>query len=242
MSDMIAVVTGGSGGIGAAIAKMIALKSEGHLKVCVHYNGNVEAAKAVSSEIPGSFVVKADLATEEGRKSLMDAVLAQGTPYCLINNAGIDKPHEPALMVTEASFAKIIDTNLKAPLFLMRDFAKEMARNEGGVIVNVSSVLARKTVVGSAVYRAAKAALEALTKQYASELGPKGVRVVAVAPGFIETAMTSAIPEEQRSVIRKDVALGSFGAPEAVAETVWHAVENQYLTGAVIAIDGGMAL
>jgi 3-oxoacyl-[acyl-carrier protein] reductase len=241
MSD-IAVVTGASGGIGAAVARLIHQKSEGQLKLCLHYNGNEAAAKAVSAEIPGSFVVKADLSTPEGRKALLEAVLAQGTPYALVNNAGIDRPHEPALMVTEEAFDKIVSTNLKAPLFLMRDFAKEMARNEAGVIVNVSSVLARKAVVGSAVYRASKAAVEALTKQFAAEVGPKGVRVAAVAPGFIETAMTSSIPEEQRAGIRKDVALGVFGAPEAVAEAVWHAIENQYLNGAVIAVDGGMTL
>lgn len=241
MAD-IAVVTGASGGIGAAVAKMIHEKSGGQLRLCLHYNGNEAAAKAVSSEIPGSFVVKADLSTPEGRASLLKSVLDQGVPYCLVNNAGVDKPHEPALMVTEDGFDKLIATNLKAPLFLMRDFAKEMARAEAGVIVNVSSVLARKAVVGSAVYRATKAALEALTAQYAAELGPKGVRVVAVAPGFIETAMTRDIPEARREGIKKEVALGAFGAPEAVAESVWHAVENQYLNGAVIAVDGGMAL
>lgn len=238
----IAVVTGASGGIGAAIAKMIHVKSAGQLKVCLHYNGNKSAAEAVSSEIPHSFVVQANVSTAEGRKTLLDAVLTQGTPFCLVNNAGIDRPHEPALMVTEEAYDKILNTNLKAPLFLMRDFAKEMARNEAGVIVNVSSVLARKAVVGSAVYRASKIALEALTRQFACELGPKGVRVVAVAPGFIETNMTATIAEEQRAGIKKDVSLGGFGAPEAVAETVWHAIENQYLTGAVIAVDGGMAL
>jgi 3-oxoacyl-[acyl-carrier protein] reductase len=241
MSD-IAVVTGASGGIGAAIARLIHAKSEGQLTLCLHYNGNMEAAKAVSAEIPGSFIVKADLSTAEGRKALLDAVLAKGNPFCLINNAGIDKPHEPALMVTEEGFDRLITTNLKAPLFLMRDFAKEMARNESGVIVNISSILAQKAVIGSAVYRASKAALEALTQQYASELGSKGVRVAAVAPGFIETAMTKDIPEEQRAGIKKDVALGAFGAPEAIAETVWHCIENQYLTGAVIPVDGGMAL
>ena len=241
MSD-IAVVTGASGGIGAAIAKLIAVKAEGQLQVCIHYNGNKAAADALVNEIPNSFAVQANLSTAEGRKTLLDAVLAKGTPYCLVNNAGIDKPHEPALMVSEEGFDKLIATNLKAPLFLMRDFAKEMARNEAGVIVNISSVLARKAVVGSAVYRATKAALEALTLQFASELGPKGVRVVAIAPGFIETSMTAGIPEDQRTGIKKDVALGAFGAPEAIAETVWHAIENQYLTGAVIAVDGGMAL
>jgi 3-oxoacyl-[acyl-carrier protein] reductase len=241
MSD-IAVVTGASGGIGASIARLIHSKSEGQLTLCLHYNGNKAAVDAVSAEIPGSFVVQANLSTAEGRKTLLDAVLAKGTPFCLVNNAGIDKPHEPALMIEESSYEKIMDTNLRAPLFLMRDFAKEMARNESGVIVNISSILAGKSVVGSAVYRASKAAVEALTKQFASELGPKGVRVVAVAPGFIETPMTAEIPAEQRAGIKKDVALGSFGSPEAVAETVWHAVENQYLTGAVIAVDGGMNL
>lgn len=238
----IAVVTGASGGIGAAIAKIIHTKSEGQLKVCIHYNGNKAAADALVKEIPDSFAVQANLSTAEGRQALLDAVLAKGSPYCLINNAGIDKPHEPALMITEESFAKLVSTNLAAPLFLMRDFAKEMARNESGVIVNISSILAQKAVVGSAVYGATKAALEALTRQFASELGPKGVRVVAVAPGFIETSMTAGIPEEQRAGIAKDVALGAFGAPEAIAETVWHAIENQYLTGAIIAVDGGMAL
>ena len=241
MAD-IAVVTGASGGIGAAISKMIHSKSEGQLRLCLNYNGNADAAKALAAEIPGSFVVQANLSTEAGRKTLLDAVLAKGTPYALINNAGIDRPHEPALLVTEASYDKILDTNLRAPLFLMRDFAKEMARNENGVIVNISSILARKAVIGSAVYRASKAALEALTQQFAHELGPKGVRVVAVAPGFIETAMTAEIPEDQRAGIKKDVAMGSFGAPEAVAETVWHAIENQYLNGVVIAVDGGMRL
>lgn len=238
----IAVVTGASGGIGAAIAKMIALKAEGQLQVCIHYNGNKGAAEALVNEIPNSFAVQANLSTAEGRKTLLDAVLAKGTPFCLVNNAGIDRPHEPALMVTEEAYDKILDTNLKAPLFLMRDFAKEMARNESGVIINISSVLARKAVVGSAIYRASKAAIEALTQQFAAELGPKGIRVVAIAPGFIETAMTAAIPEDQRTGIKKDVALGNFGAPDAIAETVWHAIENQYLTGAVIAVDGGMAL
>lgn len=238
----IAVVTGASGGIGASIAKMIHSKSDGQLTLCLHYNGNKAAVDSISAEIPNSFTVQANLSTAEGRKTLLNAVLAKGSPFCLVNNAGIDKPHEPALMIEESSYEKIMDTNLRAPLFLMRDFAKEMARNEQGVIVNISSVLAQKSVIGSAVYRASKAAVEALTQQFAFELGPKGIRVVAVAPGFIETPMTAEIPAEQRSGIMKDVSLGSFGSPDAVAETVWHAIENQYLTGAVIAVDGGMNL
>src|SRR5438309_624929 len=122
MAKDIAIVTGASGGIGKAVAKKIHEKSEGALRLCLHYNGNEEKAKQVQAGIPDSFLVKADLASSSGRKTLLDAVLKAGTPYVLINNAGIDKPHEPALNIEEDSFDKIIATNLKAPLFLMRDF------------------------------------------------------------------------------------------------------------------------
>ena len=124
----------------------------------------------------------------------------------------------------------------------MKSFGREMMRNEAGVIVNVSSVLARKTVVGSALYRASKAALEALTKQFAFELGGGGVRVNAVSPGFIETAMTASIEGGVRDKIMPQIALARFGGAEAVAETVWHLIESDYINGAVVAVDGGMNL
>lgn len=241
MSD-IAIVTGASGGIGSAIAKMLHEKSEGNLKLCLHYYGNEAKVKALQAEIPGSFIVKANVAEASGRKALLDAVLAQGNPFVLVNNAGIDKPHEPALMITEEAFDKLINTNLRSAAFLMKDFGKEMMGAGSGVIVNVSSVLARKALVGSALYRASKAALEALTLQFASELGPRGVRVNAVAPGFIETAMTADIPDEMKDKIKSQIALDAFGAAEAVASAVCQLVENDYLNGAILSVDGGMTL
>jgi 3-oxoacyl-[acyl-carrier protein] reductase len=117
-----------------------------------------------------------------------------------------------------------------------------MLRNEAGVIVNVSSVLARKALVGSALYRAAKSGLEELTRQFAHELGPKGVRVNAVAPGFIETPMTQGIEAAVKEKILSQTALGRFGSPEAVAETVWHLIESDYINGAIVPVDGGMNL
>ncbi|MBI4370867.1 MAG: SDR family oxidoreductase [Elusimicrobia bacterium] len=242
MANDIAVVTGASGGIGAAVARTIHQKSEGALRLCLHYNGNKNAAEAVQRDIPGSFIVQADLSTTDGRKVLLDSALAEGEPFALVNNAGVDRPHEPALTVSEEGFDRFIGTNLCGPLFLMRDFGREMARAEAGTIVNVSSVLARMAVPGSALYRASKAALEALTKQFAEELGPKGVRVNAVVPGFIETPMTDALRPEMRAAFIDRIALGRLGQPEAVAETVWHCIESDYLNGAVIAIDGGMGL
>lgn len=238
----IAVVTGASGGIGKATAKAIHAASGGDLRLCLHFNGNQKAAEAVKAEIPESFCVKADLASASGRKALLDAVLKEGNPYVLVNNAGVDKPHEPALMIQESSFDSILATNLKSAAFLMKEFGKEMVGSGSGVIVNVSSVLARKSLTGSALYRASKAALEELTRQFAFELGPRGVRVNAVAPGFIETAMTAGIDEPMKEKIRSQIALGSFGAPEAVASAVCQLIENDYINGAVLAVDGGMIL
>jgi 3-oxoacyl-[acyl-carrier protein] reductase len=231
-----------SGGIGKAIAKAIHEKSEGNLTLCLHYSGNQKAAEALQAEIPGSFIVKADLANHAGRKHLLDEVLKKGNPYVLVNNAGIDKPHEPCLMMQESSFDSLMNINLRGPAFLMRDFGKEMMGSGAGVIVNVSSVLARKALVGSGLYRASKAALEALTLQFAFELGPRGVRVNAVAPGFIETPMTEGIDDAMKNKILSQIALASFGQAEAVAQAVCSLIENDYINGAVLAVDGGMTL
>lgn len=242
MPKDIAVVTGASGGIGRAVAKAIHEKSGGELRVAIHFNGNEAAAKALSAEIPDSFIIKADLSSDQGRAALLSSVLKEGNPYVLVNNAGIDKPHEPAPLIQDSSFETIIGVNLKAPTMLMKLFGKDMMGSGSGIIINVSSVLARQALVGSAVYRAAKAALEELTRQFAFELGPRGVRVNAVAPGFIETAMTKDIPEAVRGKILSQIALGQFGTPEAVAETVCHLIENDYINGAIIPVDGGMRL
>lgn len=242
MSKDIAVVTGASGGIGRAVALKIHEKSEGQLQLALHYNGNRSRAEELAKEIPGSFLIQADLASADGRQRLFDEVLTKGAPYVLVNNAGVDKPHEPALLMQEASFDAILSTNLKAPAFLMRLFGKEMMAAGSGVIINVSSVLARKALTGSALYRASKAALEELTRQFAFELGPRGVRVNAVAPGFIETAMTDSITAETREKIRAQIALGEFGKPEAVADAVCQIIENDYINGAILAVDGGMVL
>ncbi len=145
-------------------------------------------------------------------------------------------------MIQESSFDTIIATNLKAPAFLIKMFGKEMMAAGAGCIVNVSSVLARKALTGSALYRASKAALEELTRQFAMELGPRGVRVNAVAPGFIETPMTAELTDGMKEKIRGQISLGRFGSPEAVAETVWHLIESDYINGAVVAVDGGMIL
>jgi 3-oxoacyl-[acyl-carrier protein] reductase len=242
MKDGIAVVTGASGGIGQAVALLIHERSRARLRLALHCHANVKAVGELARRIPGSFVVPADLATAEGRQTLFDKVQEQGETAVLVNSAGLDKPYEPGLLIREESFDRIMAVNLKAPLFLMKLFGKAMVGSGGGVIVNVSSVLARQALTGCAAYRASKAALEALTLQFAYELGRSGVRVNAVAPGFVETPMTADVPEPVRAEIRSGTALGRFAAPEEVAEAVWQLIANEAVSGAVLAVDGGMSL
>jgi 3-oxoacyl-[acyl-carrier protein] reductase len=242
MKDGIAVVTGASGGIGRAVALLLHERSRARLRLALHCRGGMQSAAELSRLIPGSFVVAADLASPEGRQTLFDKVQKEGDAAVLVNCAGIDKPYEPALLLREESFDRMLAVDLKAPVFLMKLFGKAMSGSGGGVIVNISSTLARQSLTGCCAYRAAKAALEAATRQFASELGRSGVRVNAVAPGFVETPMTADVPEAVRAGIRSGAALGRFAAPESVAEAVWALVENEAATGSVLDVDCGMNL
>jgi NAD(P)-dependent dehydrogenase (short-subunit alcohol dehydrogenase family) len=242
MAISIAIVTGASGGIGGAIARRIHERSEGGLRLALHCNENRSAVEALLGEIPGAFLVQADLAHASGRALLVREVLEQGSPSILVNNAGASEPHEPALSMTEATFSRLIDVNLKAPLFLMQAFGREMARRGSGVIVNIGSVLAHKAIPGAAAYRAAKAALEEVSRQLAMELAPAGIRVNVVSPGLIRTRMTDAISPAVKGRLTAQIALGDLGDPEAVAAAVWHVIENDYMTGSVVTVDGGIGL
>ena len=242
MKTDIAVVTGASGGIGRAVALVLHEKSQGWLRLALHGHKNLASAQELSRRIPESFVAEADLSTSQGRQDLLDQVLAHGEPKVLVNNAGVDKPYEPALLIKEESFDRLFALNLKAPAFLMKLFGKEMMRSGSGVIVNVSSALAHHALAGSGLYRATKAALEELTKQFAFELGRAGVRVNAVSPGFVETPMTANVPGSVLERIRSQAALQRLATPQAVALAVWHLIENDSLTGAVLPVDCGMNL
>ena len=234
--DEIAVVTGAGGGIGSAVALMIHEKSEGGLKLalCDQRQGISELSGRIG-------VLQWSRTSRPGRTQGLDAVWPRARPRSW-STTRTRPAHEPCLAILESSYDTLLNLNLKAPAFLMRAFCKEMMAAGGGAVVNISSVLAKHALTGSALYRVSKAGLEALTKQFAAEFGPRGVRVNAVAPGFIMTPMTAGIPDETKEKIRSMIALGEFGTPEAVAEAVWHLVENQYINGVVLPVDGGMVL
>lgn len=241
MTDL-AVITGASGAIGSAVARRVHAETNGELApvlCCLQHRG---AAESLAAELPGAKVVQADLTTAAGRRTLLDEVISHGTPYLLVNCAGVSGPHETALDISEAAASRILRLNLETPLLLMSPLAREMTRGGGGVIVNVTSVLASRPLAGSAVYGAAKAGLEALTRQFALELGPRGIRVNAVSPGYIESPMTAAMTQSARASELARIPLGTFGDASHVAAAVWHLVDNPYATGVVLTLDGGLSL
>ena len=142
--------------------------------------------------------------------------------------------------MTEEDFDKVIAVNLKGAFNMTKHLTQNFMRNRGGAIVNISSVVGLMGNAGQANYSASKAGLIGLTKTVARELSSRGVTCNAVAPGFIATAMTDALTPEQQDAIKKQIPLGFIGNPDDVAKAVVFFLENRYVTGEVIKVDGGM--
>ena len=244
LTGKVALVTGASRGIGCAIAKKLA--SMGAL-VIVNYNGSKEAAETVAGEIckeGGSAVTYGWDVSDEAAATAMIAAIAKdyGGIDILVNNAGITRDNL-MLRMTDAEFDAVLATNLKGAFHTMRAAAKTMLKKRYGRIINIASVSGITGNAGQANYAAAKAGMIGMTKSAARELAGRGITVNAVAPGFIETDMTRKLPEEIREGACKQIPLGRFGQPEDVAKAVaFLAAEGSYLTGQVLAVDGGMVM
>ena len=237
-----AVVTGGSRGIGRAVCVQLARQG---CHVVVNYcHGEAAAAETVSlcrAEGAQAVAVQADVSTAEGCKKLFEeAVNAFGRVDILVNNAGITRDNL-ILRMSEADFDAVLDANLKGAF---KEAARRMVRQRWGRIINLSSVVALRGNAGQTNYAASKAGLIGLTKSLARELASRNVTVNAVAPGFIETDMTAALPESVRTEMAKDIPAGRAGQPEDVAQAVafFAAEQSSYLTGQVLCVDGGMAM
>ena len=231
-----AVVTGGSRGIGRAVC--IQLAKQGCNVVVNYCHGEAAAAETVAlckAENADAVAVQADVSTAEGCKALFEqAVNAFGRVDILVNNAGITRDNL-ILRMSEEDFDAVLNANLKGAFLC----CKEAAR-----IVNLSSVVALRGNAGQTNYAASKAGLIGLTKSLARELASRNVTVNAVAPGFIETDMTAALPEAVRAEMAKGIPAGRAGKPEDVANAVafFAAEQSSYLTGQVLCADGGMAM
>lgn len=238
-----ALVTGASRGIGAAIASMLAARGAA---VAVNYAGSAQAAAELVADIEQSggraVALQADVSDREAAAGLIDRTVAEfGSLDILVNNAGIARDGLVVRMSDE-DWNDVMATNLTGAFVMTRAAAKHMMRARSGSIINISSVVGLVGNAGQANYAAAKAGLIGLTKSVARELAPRNVRVNAIAPGFIETAMTAVLPESVREEALAKIAMKRFGTPEDVAAAVAFLAsdEARYITGQVLAVDGGM--
>ena len=240
-----AIVTGGSRGIGRAVC--IALAKQGCNIVVNYCHGEAAAAETTAlckAEGANAVAVQADVASSADCKRLFDeAAAAFGRVDILVNNAGITRDNL-ILRMSEEDFDAVLNANLKGAFLCCKEAARRMVRQRYGRIVNLSSVVALRGNPGQANYAASKAGLLGLTKSLARELASRNVTVNAVAPGFIETDMTAALPEAVRTEMAKGIPLGRPGNPEDVANAVafFAAEQSSYLTGQVLCADGGMAM
>ncbi len=245
LEGKIALVTGASRGIGRAVA--LKLAAEG-AKVAINFAGNLAKAEEVKNEIESNggeaLLVQGNVADFETVNEIVKKIVdTWGRIDILINNAGITRDNL-LLKMSEKDFDEVIATNLKGVFNCTKSVTKLMMKQRSGRIVNMSSVVALTGNAGQTNYAAAKAGVIGFTKSAAKEFAPRGITVNAIAPGFIGTDMTNAIPEKIRDEMLKNIPLGRFGNPEDVANAVMFFVSEDaaYITGQVICVDGGMAI
>lgn len=244
MKNQTAVVTGGSRGIGRAIC--IALAKEGVNIVTCYAKSSAAAEETIAmcKEYGVQAVaVQADVAKQEEVERLFaEALKLTGTVEILVNNAGITRDGL-LIRMSDDDFNQVIDTNLKGAFYCMRAASKLMMKKRYGRIVTISSVVGLIGNAGQVNYAGSKAGVIGMTKSLAKELGSRNITANAVAPGFITTDMTEALPETVKEQMAKQIPLGRMGTPEDVAEAVVFLVSDRasYITGQVLNVDGGMA-
>ncbi|MFN8612030.1 MAG: 3-oxoacyl-ACP reductase FabG [Vulcanimicrobiota bacterium] len=241
LKDKVAIVTGAGRGIGLVTAQTFA-REGARVALCDLDLPEVEAAaQSIRSAGGQALAIQANTARTESVKELLAKVLAEyGRVDILVNNAGIIRDKQ-LLKMEEADFDAVIEVNLKGVYLCTRMVAEAMAGQGGGVILNASSVVALYGNFGQTNYVASKAGVIGMTKVWARELGRKGIRVNAVAPGFIETRMTEGIPDKVMEKLVEKVPLGRMGKPQDIANAyLWLASdESSYVTGHVLSVDGG---
>lgn len=243
LAGKVALVTGAGRGIGRAIACELARQGAA---VIVNYNGSRERALETAAEIEAfggqAEVIGCDVSDFNACGKMVEDVVGKYAHVdILVNNAGITRDNL-ILRMTEEDYDRVLDTNLKGAFNTIRHLSRHFLKQKGGKIVNISSVSGVLGNGGQANYSASKAGLIGLTKSVARELASRGICVNAVAPGFIETDMTQALPEKSREAAVASIPMGRMGSAEDVAQMVAFlaGTRSDYITGQVICVDGGM--
>jgi 3-oxoacyl-[acyl-carrier protein] reductase len=241
LSGKTAFVTGSTRGIGHAIAR--AFHGAGASVAVV--GRDIERARAAAAELGERTVaVACDVArADQVEAALAEAEKALGPVEILVNNAGLTRDNI-LLRLTDADWDTVLDANLKGAFHTTRAVIKGMMKRRSGRIINVTSIVGLIGNKGQANYAASKAGLIGFTKSVAREYASRGVLVNCIAPGFIETDMTGALPDEARATLLEDIALGRLGRPEDVAGAALFLASDLagYITGQVLVVDGGMVI
>jgi len=236
-----ALVTGASGGIGAAIARTL----HGQGAVVALSGTRRDALDALAEELGArAHVCPADLRDAAEPDALIEAAeKATGPLAILVNNAGMTRDML-ALRMSDADWQMVLDVDLSAPFRLARATLRGMLRRRAGRIINIASIVGTTGNAGQANYAAAKAGLVGMTKALAQEVASRGITVNAVAPGFVTTAMTDKLSEQQRAKLTESIPLGRIGKPEDVAAAVAYLASDEagWVTGATLHVNGGMAM
>jgi len=243
LENKVAIITGAGSGIGRETALLFAKEGAKVVVADVNEKGGEETVAEIKKNGDG-FFVKLDVSNREQSKQMAKTVLEKyGKIDVLINNAGIVQDAFVSKM-TEQQWDKVIDINLKGVFNCIQAVVDIMMNQGSGVIINTSSIVGLNGNVGQVNYSATKAGLIGMTKTLAKELGRKGIRVNAVAPGFITTPMTSAVPEKILEMMKEKTPLKRLGEPKDIANAYLYLAsdESNFVNGAVLSVDGGLVI